>query len=542
MRTSSKTGAGRELYLIIAVAAFALYVNLGGWGVTETSEARFAEISYEMYQSGDYLHPRLLGIQHYHKPPMVYWLTALAYHLFGPSAFAARFFLQIAVLLQVILVYHLALLFFNKRQPALLSVLFYLSFTGVAISSRALTTDAWLNTFILGAIYFQAKRRISLKIKWFYVVCFLLGLGFMTKGPVVFIVPVIVFPLINYHWPLPSKAFTWHNAGGIALFFLTALPWFIYLVAQNPLFLDYFVVEHTINRFATTHFNRNQPFWFFFALLPVITAPWLFLNVARIKNYFHKPLAEGHILWIWIGGTLLFFSLSSSKLILYILPVLPAVAMLTALNWQKLTHKKQIRWNVVLFVYHSMVLVALLLSPVFSPNQLSFNTGMWVFAGVMAILLLYQLYNISTPFRGIWVAALFTLGLTGFGTFFLENHPDLANDTLPVASFVEKVLPPDGKIFVYNKRLPSMAFNTKQMTISVDAGDNSLKREKMFENNDQWQNYLIDATSEAIKNDEFFEGSVMVVRQNEMNDLRFKAWSGHYSHKKPVNKWIVYYN
>lgn len=542
METSSKRWAGRELYLIIVVAAVALYVNLGGWGVTETSEARFAEISYEMYQSGDYLHPRLLSIQHYHKPPVIYWITALAYHLFGPSTFAARFFLQIAVLLQIILVYHLTLLFFNKRQPALLSVLFYLSFTGLAISSRSLTADAWLNTFILGAIYFQTKRRITPRIKWFYAVCFLLGLGFMTKGPVVFIVPVFVFPLINYHWPLPSKAFTWHNAGGIALFFITALPWYIYLFALNPLFFDYFVVEHTINRFASEQFNRNQSFWFFFALLPAITSPWLFLNVAGIKSYFHKPLTEGQILWIWIVGTLLFFSLSSSKLILYILPVLPALAILTALNWQKLTHKAQVKWNVVLFIYHSVVLAALLLAAVFSPNQLRFNTGMWISAGFMAILLLYQLYKISTPFRGIWVAALFTLSLTGFSTFFLGNHPDLANDTLPVARFVEEVLLPDGKIFVYNKRLPSLAFNTKRMTISVSAGDNNLKRETIFEENDEWQEYLIDAASEVTKNDEFFVGSVLIARQNEKNDSQFKAWSGQYLHKNLVNKWVVYYN
>lgn len=542
MKTSSKIYTGRELYIIIAVAAVALYVNLGGWGVTEASEARFAEISYEMYQSGDYLHPRLLGIQHYHKPPVIYWITALAYYLFGPSAFAARFFLQIAILLQIILVYHLALLFLKKRQPALLSVLFYLSFTGLAISSRALTTDAWLNTFILGAIYYQAKRRVSRKIKWFYAVCFLLGLGFMTKGPVVFIVPVIVFPLINYHWPLPSKAFTWHNAGGIAHFFLTALPWYIYLFSENPLFFDYFVVEHTVNRFASEQFNRNQPFWFFFALLPAITAPWLFLNIARIKDYFHKPLAEGHILWIWIGGALLFFSLSSSKLILYILPVLPAMAILAALNWQKLTHGKQVKWNVALFIYHGMVLTAILLTPVFSPNQLRFNTGIWISAGVMAVLLLYQLYYISTPFRGIWVAALFALSLTGFSAFFLGNHPDLANDTLPVARYVEEVLPPDGKIFVYNKRLPSLAFNTKRMTISVNAGDNSLKRETMFEENDKWQEYLVDAASEATKNDEFFAGSVLIAKQNQKNNSQFKAWNGHYLHKKLVNKWVVYHN
>jgi len=140
------------------------------------------------------------------------------------------------------------------------------------------------------------------------------------------------------------------------------------------------------------------------------------------------------------------------------------------------------------------------------------------------------------------MAALFTLSLTTFSTFFLGNHPELANDTLPVSRFVEEVLPPDGKILVYNKILPSMAFNTKLITTSIDAGDKSLKRETLFEEDSKWQNYLMDVTSEEIKNNEFFVGSVLVVKQKERIDSQLEAWSDHYSKKKLVNNWIVYYN
>lgn len=542
MKASLKIWTGKELYLVLIVAAIALYVNLGGWGVTETSEARYAEVSYEMYQSGDYLHPRLLGIQHYHKPPMIYWVTALSYHLWGPTAFAARFFLQIAVLLQIILVYNLAFLFFERRRTALLSVLFYISFTGVIISSRVLTTDAWLNTFILAAIYFQAKRRAGGKAGWFYAVCLMLGLGYLTKGPVVFVLTGIVFPFINYHWPLRSTSFTWHNAGGIVLFLIIAMPWFVYLIINDPRFFDYFIIDHTINRFATRQFGRYEPFWYFIVLLPAITAPWFFLNVTRLKDFFQRPLAPVHILWIWVGGILLFFSLSSSKLMLYILPVLPAIAILAALNWEKLPYKKQVTWNIILGVYHILVLAALFLSPFFFPGRLHFNTGMWATAGIMAVLLLYQFHHVYAPFKGIMVAALFTLSITGFSTFFLGNNPDLANDTLPMARFVEKVLPYDGKILAYNKILPSLAFNTKRMTISVDAGDKSLSRETMFEEDDHWQKYFIDAGSALVNGDHFFESSVLVVRQKDTKDPLLNAWVSHYRDNKMINGWIVYYN
>lgn len=69
-----------------------LYFNLGNWEVTESSEARYAQIPKEMIESGDYVHPTLMGIYHYHKPPMTYWITAVAYKLFGVTSWSARFF------------------------------------------------------------------------------------------------------------------------------------------------------------------------------------------------------------------------------------------------------------------------------------------------------------------------------------------------------------------------------------------------------------------------------------------------------------------
>ncbi|MEY2833490.1 MAG: hypothetical protein RLZZ574_2749, partial [Cyanobacteriota bacterium] len=64
----------RYLYLVLAIALGALLFNLNSWGVLEASEARYAEISREMFRSGNLLQPTLLNIWHFHKPPVTFWL------------------------------------------------------------------------------------------------------------------------------------------------------------------------------------------------------------------------------------------------------------------------------------------------------------------------------------------------------------------------------------------------------------------------------------------------------------------------------------
>jgi len=81
-----------KLYIFLFIAFLALTFMLGSWGLTDSSEARYAEIGKEMFINKDYINPTLLGIKHLHKPPVTYYLTALGYQIFGVHEFAARFF------------------------------------------------------------------------------------------------------------------------------------------------------------------------------------------------------------------------------------------------------------------------------------------------------------------------------------------------------------------------------------------------------------------------------------------------------------------
>ena len=183
--------------IFLVIAAISLLINVGSYGVIESSDARYAEIGRAMHVSGDYMHPNLLDVHHYHKPPFTYQITALGYKIFGINAFGARFFLQLAVLLQLVLVYRLSISLFNNKKTALWSAIIYFSFPLVLMSSRNLTTDAFLATFVLLSIYSWVKYRQSGIIKWLYAFTLSLALGFLTKGPVIFIVPVIFILFYN---------------------------------------------------------------------------------------------------------------------------------------------------------------------------------------------------------------------------------------------------------------------------------------------------------------------------------------------------------
>ncbi|PRZ01701.1 glycosyltransferase family 39 protein [Marinilabilia salmonicolor] len=533
---------GKYLWFIILISAIALLVNLNGWGVTETSEARYAEIAYEMYQSGDYLHPRLLEIQHYHKPPVTYWITALSYHIFGPNAFGARFFLQIMILIQIWLVFRLSVLFTKDKTIAITAALIYISFPAVLISARALTTDAFLNTFVLLSVFFWAKRRITQQPHWLYLTYLSLGLGFMTKGPVVFIIPAVTLPLINHLFPLKQKKQFFHHISGLMVFLFSGISWYLFLVWQNPEFIDYFVIDHTINRFATNQFNRGEPFWFYLAFVPAMSFPWFILSIYHSAKNFKSPFSYSKLLWLWIAIPLFFFSLSTSKLILYVLPVFPAIAIIAANTWGVISEKNRKRWSKALAFYHILIIVTLLSAGYITSEDISFSVGMYVIIGLMGLLISFQTIKINRTQFTVPVASAFTLLLVVFSTYFMQANPRIANDQRNVAIEAKTKLTEDGHIMVYDRRLPSVAFHAHQPVISIFNGDRGLNRETRFEKTDKWKHSLIDFGDERLENPAFFKGSVLIARLSDARKTDFQKLKNFFTEKETLDGWVILYN
>jgi 4-amino-4-deoxy-L-arabinose transferase len=181
----------RSVILVLILAILVSFV-LSDWGLTESSEARYAQISKEMYESGDYIHPTLLGIYHFHKPPLTYYITALGYAIFGLNETGARFFLSVAFVLQLILVYKITKAFYKNEEIAIAAMLIYFSYPIVLAATKNLTTDAYLTCFIFGAVWYFICYKQRQKIIYLYFFSCLCALAFLTKGPVG-IMPQVLF-------------------------------------------------------------------------------------------------------------------------------------------------------------------------------------------------------------------------------------------------------------------------------------------------------------------------------------------------------------
>ncbi|MDN5353627.1 MAG: hypothetical protein PWQ09_383 [Candidatus Cloacimonadota bacterium] len=532
----------KNLFFLLFIAAVALYINVGSYGVIETSDARYAEISREMYASGDYLHPNFLGIHHYHKPPFTYMITALGYHLFGVNPFGARFFLQLAILLQILLVYKLAFLLFNNKKTALWAAIIYFSFPIVISSSRMLTTDPFLTTFAILSMYAYVKYRKSNKKGFFYLFTVSLALGMLTKGPVIFIIPVAF--IIPYSFTEKTKnKLGWHHLLAWLIFIILALSWYLYLVINNHDFLSYFLGRQTLDRLSSNVFNRTEPFWYFLVFGPLMGLPWILTlpHLLKKKKLF-SPKTNLFALLLGILIPLIFFSLSASKRILYILPIYSLLAILIA-HLLNITENRKIV-NKIMLWFSLILIIILAIAPFFSRElELPIFFTVLCFLAFILLIGIYHSTQISNKYKSGAISLTLTVFLLVAGSYGMSKNELEVNSPRPVTDFIIKNKLVHRTILVYNTRKPSIAFGLNKAIVCLNDGSKSLHRETQFENNLQWKNYLIDMhnTSELkFLKKKLEKPSVLIVYKHEIHD-NSKWLKNYYQNVEKIGKWKVYY-
>ncbi|MDH3709102.1 MAG: glycosyltransferase family 39 protein [Cyclobacteriaceae bacterium] len=479
-----------HIYVLILITAFFLFLRLGSWGVTETSEARYAEISWEMLLTKDPIHPSLLGIRHFHKPPLTYMVTALAFEIWGVTPFAARFFLQISLLVQIVLVYRIGKILFNSSHQALLAAVIYSSLPAVIVSTRGLTTDSFLASFILGSVYCWFKFSKHHKLWYLYGFYGLLALGFLTKGPLVLLIPLIVV-FTSAKTKAPFK----HHLAGISLLLIVGSSWYVKLALEDPQFWRYFVLDHTLQRYGNPQlFNRTQPVWYYLVLVPMTSFPWfpmvIHLFFKKFKGLNRSEL--GTLLGCWIFIPLLFFSFSASKLFLYVLPVYAGIALAASNLLSTIGHGDLRFWDSALIAYQLVISLCLLLGPlitgVFEISWLQLLLLVLMGTSLLVVNLLLRNYLAT---KLLTSSLVFTLWLIVISSFIFSQNPHFINSTEPLTQYMERHDLQNSQVMVYNRRLPSLAFNLQKPILSIADGHHSLDREVQFERNDSWKSYLV---------------------------------------------------
>ena len=338
--------------MLLGASLLLLLWQLGAYGLIDVDEGRYAEVPREMFATGDWLTPRLNFINFFDKPPLLYWGIALSYAVFGVNEFAARLIPALAALLGVGVAAVLGRRMFGARA-GFLSGLILLTSLMWTVMARVVLTDMVVSSLVFCALAFwwmaisetaSARRKTGfLALFW---VC--LGLGMLAKGPVAPVLcggTIFVYLLISKQWKsLRQMGWIW----GLPLFIAVAAPWYFAIAARHPEFNHAFWFEQNFARFtgAIKKVDHVEGPLFLFQYLPLIIFPWsvfalpaLFGNWKKLWPARTEKQRAAIFLLTAFGCVMLFFSASESKLITYILPVVPPLAILMAAYFDRILNE-----------------------------------------------------------------------------------------------------------------------------------------------------------------------------------------------------------
>ena len=333
----------RKSWLTLAALFFLLLVLAAWRPLAVPDEGRYGEIGRWMLHSGDWLIPRLNGIPFFHKPPYLYWLEAVSMATFGVHVWAVRLVPALHAGLMLLAMYLSSRRFANEviARRAVWMLGCSLSFLlGGQYVNHDMLVAAWIGVAIwcFALAFMQGEKPHASLARWGFVAC---ALGVLSKGMIGVALPGLVL-LIWLVWTRQLRKVLYLPwASGLALFGVIAVPWFWLAERQYPGMLDYMFGTQQVSRFSATTFNNGQPWWFYGLCLLVLLFPWSFfaLNQAFAQARRSQAATDSiaspwlALCWIWVLAIIGFFSIPSSKIIGYALPVMPPLALLAALGW-----------------------------------------------------------------------------------------------------------------------------------------------------------------------------------------------------------------
>ena len=329
----SGIGERSWFWLVCLVCLVIVFSNLGSSALFDPDEGRNAEKAREILLLGDWVTPYENFLPTLDKPVFFYWLVAISFKLFGLSEWSARLPSALAGLGCIFLVYRFARLQWGL-QEGLWSSLVLITSLEFFLFSRIVIFDMTLTFFISLALFSfyavtqtddpRAGKRHCLLM---YAA---MGAGTLVKGPIALVLSgmiIFFYLLVTRKWFLLRRL---NIPLGAIVCFAVVAPWYLWVEARNPGYLRYFLWEEHFVRYLTPHFSRTKSWYYFFLVLGIGFLPWSFFIPVTAKNLWNRTSSDANLfLTLWVILPFAFFSASNAKLPHYILPIYPALAILT---------------------------------------------------------------------------------------------------------------------------------------------------------------------------------------------------------------------
>jgi 4-amino-4-deoxy-L-arabinose transferase-like glycosyltransferase len=339
MRGDLDPGRPGRAYTLLLLAFGLVYLALLGIRpLFNPDEGRYINIPAEMLASQDFVLPHLNGLAYLEKPPLQYWLSAATLWVFGHNEWAGRLVTALAALVGAFTVLTLGKRLYDPvraRFAALMtgSMLLYVLMGQLTTLDMLLST--WLTVAIAAFCLAQVDRESqpSATRRWMLLCWASMAAATLTKGLIGLVLPgsvLILYTLWQRDWH------TWrhlHIGKGLLLYAAIVAPWFVLVERAYPGAFDFLIIREHFQRYLTKMHDRYEPWWFFIEIMAAGTLPWLPQIIASYLTGWRSRIAHGQfdadrVLWIVAVFIVAFFSVSDSKLAPYVLPVLPALALL----------------------------------------------------------------------------------------------------------------------------------------------------------------------------------------------------------------------
>jgi 4-amino-4-deoxy-L-arabinose transferase-like glycosyltransferase len=474
------TPGAYDVAAILALSLAVCFSHLGSFGLWEPDEARYAEIAREMLQSGNLLVPHLNYVAYIEKPPLLYWMTTLSFWIFGVSEFAARLPVALSAIAGILATYFFALRAFGRRHAILAGVI--LATTPLyALMAQVLTTDMTLTALVTIAT-FSLYLHWNEGGRWCWIAYVAMGLAVMTKGPVGAALPILsMLAWLALNHELRGAIAQFRAIPGLLLTILIAAPWFVAMTIRLPGFADFYFIGEHLRRVFETDYSHSEAFYFYVPVLAVGLLPWSLLVPFLTWRAAARNPARSYCL-VAATVTVVAFSCASAKLIPYILPAVPPLAVLIAdglasLAWPGADSRAALRVpdsriliesGPMLSLLGAGVFIAALAAPQFrTPYVMAARPAMYaigaiLLAGGAVTTLMFITRRMTAGLGAIVVTLAFTLIAGGWAR--LETEPMRSYAGLSRA-IAERA--PDATIICYHRYVQSLPFYNRHRVVLV---------------------------------------------------------------------------
>jgi 4-amino-4-deoxy-L-arabinose transferase-like glycosyltransferase len=327
----------KQILVLLVLSYFFLMFGNGILSLTNPDEVFYTQTAKEMVQKNSWMTPYLFGQPQFEKPILLYWLMRSGFLVFGVNSFSARFFPALFAILGVIAVYLLALIGFKNEKKAFLAGLVAMSYGLYIGLARSVFTDMIFSVLILFSLasFFWAYTEIKYRRPGIILIFIFSGLAVLAKGPLGFLIPfavIFIFLLLRRDIKYLFRADFF--LGGV-IFLAISLPWYVLMVKKygTTFTHEFFYNDHWRRLIEAEHLSNDT--WYFYPLSMIgCMFPWSVYVVAGLAYLFRRLKRNAspmHLfLGLWIVITLLAFQFAHSKLISYIFPLFPALAIIVA--------------------------------------------------------------------------------------------------------------------------------------------------------------------------------------------------------------------